>query len=100
MKSTRPQRGGIRPLKNLLISSCNSLIGMRNRFRRYYGERCARKIRHDAALKTVACKHFRVSYSIIGVRGVYGKVILDRCVLGYYQLSAMCFSWGGDEHES
>ena len=42
VRSTSPQRGGNKQLKNLLIFSCNSLIGTQNRFGRYYDERGAR----------------------------------------------------------
>lgn len=65
VRSTRPQRGGSKPLKNLLIFSCNSLIGTKNRFGRYYDECRARKMRHNAALKAVARKRLRVIYSIM-----------------------------------
>lgn len=65
VRSTRPQRGGNKPLKNLLIFSCNSLIGTKNRFGRYYDECRARKMRHNAALKAVARKRLRVIYSIM-----------------------------------
>lgn len=36
VRSTSPQRGGNKQLKNLLIFSCNSLIGTQNRFGRRY----------------------------------------------------------------
>ncbi|MEC4271814.1 IS110 family transposase [Adlercreutzia sp. R25] len=65
VRSTRPQRGGSKPLKNLLIFSCNSLVGTKNRFGRYYDECRARKMRHNAALKAVARKRLRVIYSIM-----------------------------------
>lgn len=65
VRSTRPQRGGNKPLKNLLIFSCNSLISTKNRFGRYYDECRARKMRRNAALKAVARKRLRVIYSIM-----------------------------------
>ena len=38
VRSTSPQRGGNKQLKNLLIFSCNSLVSTQNRFGRYYDE--------------------------------------------------------------
>lgn len=54
-----------RQLKNLLIFSCNSLIGTDNRFGRYYGECRARGMRHSKALKAVARKRLKVIYAIM-----------------------------------
>ena len=65
IRSTSPQRGGNRQLKNLLIFSCNSLIGTDNRFGRYYGECRARGMRHGKALKAVARKRLKVIYAIM-----------------------------------
>lgn len=65
IRSTSPQRGGNRRLKNLLIFSCNSLIGTDNRFGRYYDECRARGMRHNKALKSVARKRLKVIYAIM-----------------------------------
>lgn len=65
IRSTSPQHGGNRQLKNLLIFSCNSLIGTDNRFGRYYGECRARGMRHSKALKAVARKRLKVIYAIM-----------------------------------
>lgn len=65
IRSTSPQHGGNRRLKNLLIFSCNSLIGTDNRFGRYYGECRARGMRHGKALKAVARKRLKVIYAIM-----------------------------------
>ena len=65
IRSTSAQRGGNRQLKNLLIFSCNSLIGTDNRFGRYYGECRARGMRHGKALKAVARKRLKVIYAIM-----------------------------------
>ncbi len=65
IRSTSPQHGGNRQLKNLLIFSCNSLIGTDNRFGRYYGECRARGMRHGKALKAVARKRLKVIYAIM-----------------------------------
>ena len=65
IRSTSPQHGGNRRLKNLLIFSCNSLIGTDNRFGRYYGECRARGMRHSKALKAVARKRLKVIYAIM-----------------------------------
>ena len=54
-----------RQLKNLLIFSCNSLIGTDNRFGRYYEECRARGMRHSKALKAVARKRLKVIYAIM-----------------------------------
>lgn len=64
IRSTSPHRGGNRQLKNLLIFSCNSLIGTDNRFGRYYGECRARGMRHNKALKAVARKRIKVIYAV------------------------------------
>ena len=59
------QRGGSRPLKNLLVFSCNSLVGTKNRFGRYYDQCRGRNMRHNMALKAVARKRLRVIYAIM-----------------------------------
>lgn len=63
--SSSAQRGGNRALKNLLIFSCNSLVGTRNRYGRYYDACVARGMRHNKALKAVARKRMKVIYSIM-----------------------------------
>lgn len=65
VRSTSPQRGGNKQLKNLLIFSCNSLIGTDNRFGRYYDECRARGMRHNKALKAVARKRLKVIYAVM-----------------------------------
>lgn len=65
VRSTSPQRGGNKQLKNLLIFSCNSLIGTDNRFGRYYDECRARGMRHNKALKAVARKRLKVVYAVM-----------------------------------
>ncbi|MVX61860.1 IS110 family transposase [Enterorhabdus mucosicola] len=65
VRSSRPQRGGNKALKNLLIFSCNSLVGTGNRFGRYYDECRARNMRHNAALKAVARKRLKVIWAIM-----------------------------------
>lgn len=65
VRSARPQRGGNKALKNLLIFSCNSLVGTGNRFGRYYEECRARNMRHNAALKAVARKRLKVIWAIM-----------------------------------
>ncbi len=71
IRSTSPQRGGNRQLKNLLIFSCNSLIGTDNRFGRYYDECRMRGMRHNKALKAVARKRLKVIYAIMRDRVPY-----------------------------
>ena len=63
--SVAPSRGGNKALKNLLIFSCNSLVGTENRFGRYYDACRARGMRHNKALKAVARKRLKVIYSIM-----------------------------------
>ena len=65
VRSSRPQRGGNKALKNLLIFSCNSLVGRGNRFGRYYDECRSRNMRHNAALKAVARKRLKVIWAIM-----------------------------------
>ena len=60
-----------RPEQNLLIFSCNSLVGTRNRFGRYYDECRARGMRHNKALKAVARKRLGVIYAIMRDRVPY-----------------------------
>ncbi|MFR7732215.1 MAG: hypothetical protein ACLU7D_01940 [Collinsella sp.] len=64
IRSTSPQHGGNRQLKNLLIFT-QLLIGTDNRFGRYYGECRARGMRHSKALKAVARKRLKVIYAIM-----------------------------------
>jgi hypothetical protein len=52
--SASAARSGNKQLKNLLIFSCNSLVGTRNRFGRYYDECRSRDVAHNKALKAVA----------------------------------------------
>ena len=70
-RSTRPKRGGSKPLKNLLVFSCNSLIGTKNEFGRYYEECRGRGMRHNKALKAVARKRLKVIYAIMRDRVPY-----------------------------
>ncbi len=63
--STSAARSGKRQLKNLLIFSCNSLVGSKGRFGRYYDECRARGMGHRRALKGVARKRLGVIYAIM-----------------------------------
>ena len=65
VRSTSPQRDGNKRLKNLLIFSCNSLIGADNRFGRYYNSCRPRGMRRNKALKAVARKRLKVIYAIM-----------------------------------
>lgn len=65
IRSVSPQRGGNKQLKNLLIFSCNSLIGTDNRFGRHYDGCSARGMRHNKALKAVARKRLKVIYAVM-----------------------------------
>lgn len=69
--STSAARSGNKQLKSLLVFSCNSLVGTRNRFGRYY-EKCRnRGMRHNKALKAVARKRLGVIYAIMRDRVPY-----------------------------
>ena len=70
-RSTKPKRGGSKPLKNLLIFSCSSPIGTKNEFGRYYEECRGRGMRHNKALKAVARKRLKVIYAIMRDRVPY-----------------------------
>ena len=69
--STRSSRAGNKDLKNLLIFSCNSLVGTRNRFGRYYDECRARGMRHSKAIKAVARKRLGVIFAVMRDRVPY-----------------------------
>ena len=69
--SASSSRSGNRQLKNLLIFSCNSLVGTRNRFGRYYDACASRGMRHNRALKAVARKRLGVIYAIMRDRIPY-----------------------------
>jgi len=69
--STATARSGNKGLKNLLIFSCNSLVGTRNRFGRYYDECRARGMRHSKALRAVARKRLGVIYAVMRDRVPY-----------------------------
>lgn len=69
--STSSTRSGNKRLKNLLIFSCNSLVGTRNRFGRYYEECRSRGMRHNKALKAVARKRLGVIFAIMRDRVPY-----------------------------
>lgn len=75
--STRSSRSGNRELKNLLIFSCNSLVGTRNRFGRYYDECRARGMGHGRALRAVARKRLRVIFAIMRDRVPYEEPAAD-----------------------
>lgn len=71
LNSSSPSRSGNRTLKNLLIYSCTSLVGTRNRFGRYYDACRARGMRHNKALKAVARKRLKVIYAVMRDRAPY-----------------------------
>lgn len=73
--STSATRAGNKVLKNLLVFSCNSLVGTRNRFGRYYDECRSRGMRHNKALKAVARKRLGVIYAIMRDRVPYEEPV-------------------------
>ena len=68
--STSATRSGNKQLKNLLIFSCNSLVGTPNRFGRYYDRVLERssgsdRLRRKKALKAVARKRLKVIFAVM-----------------------------------
>jgi len=58
-------RQGNKPLKNLLIYSCTSLIGKDCYYGRYYAACRARGMRHNHALKATARKRLKVIFAVM-----------------------------------
>lgn len=56
-------RTGNKELKKLLIFSCNSLVGTKGEFGRYYDACRERGMRHNKALEAVARKRLKVIYT-------------------------------------
>ncbi len=71
IEATSSSMAGNKQLKNLLIFSCNSLVGTKNRFGRYYDRCRASKMTHNMALKAVARKRLGVIYAIMRDRVPY-----------------------------
>ena len=67
----RGHRGGNKPLKNLLIFSCNSLVRSSGRYGEYYRACRARGMGHGRALKAVARKRLRAIYAVMRDRVPY-----------------------------
>ena len=65
ISSVSASRQGNKRLKNLLIFSCNSLVGSENRFGDRYRRRRDRGMCHGEALKAVARKRLKVIYAIM-----------------------------------
>ena len=71
--SASAARSGNKQLKNLLIFSCNSLVGTRSRFGRYYDECRARGMAHNKALKAVARKRLGVIFAVMRDKVPYAE---------------------------
>lgn len=65
LDSTSSSRAGNKELKNLLIFSCNSLVGTKGEFGRYYDACRARGMQHNKALKAVARKRLKVIFAVM-----------------------------------
>ena len=65
IRSQKSAHKGNKALKILLIFSCNSLVGTKRRFGRYYDACVARGMRHNKALKAVARKRLRVISAVM-----------------------------------
>lgn len=71
VSSVTASRRGNKRLKNLLVFSCNSLIGSDNRFGAFYRKCRDRGMPHGKALKAVARKRLKVIYAIMRDRVPY-----------------------------
>ena len=65
LDSTSSSKTGNKELKNLLIFSCNSLVGTKGEFGRYYDACRDRGTRHNKALKAVARKRLKVIFAVM-----------------------------------
>lgn len=65
LDSTSSSRAGNKELKNLLIFSCNSLVGTKGEFGRYYDACRERGMQHNKALKAVARKRLKVIFAVM-----------------------------------
>ncbi len=65
LDSASSSRAGNKELKNLLIFSCNSLVGTKGEFGRYYDACRARGMQHNKALKAVARKRLKVVFAVM-----------------------------------
>ena len=70
-------RAGNKQLKNLLIFSCNSLVGTKNRFGRYYEKCRASNMPHNKALKAVARKRLGIIFAIMRDRVPYVEPLAE-----------------------
>lgn len=65
LDSASSSKTGNKELKNLLVFSCNSLVGTDNEFGHYYDACRARGMRHNKALKAVARKRLKVIFAVM-----------------------------------
>jgi transposase len=65
LSSVCASRQGNKRLKNLLIFSCNSLVGSSGRYGEHYRSCCDRSMCHGEALKATARKRLKVIYAIM-----------------------------------
>jgi len=82
--SASAARSGNKQLKNLLIFSCNSLVGTKNRFGRYYEECRSRGMRHNKALKAVARKRLGVIFAVMRDRVPYEEPAVSHAVENFH----------------
>jgi len=82
--SASAARSGNKQLKNLLIFSCNSLVGTKNRFGRYYEECRSRGMRHNKALKAVARKRLGVIFAVMRDRVPYEEPAVSHVVENFH----------------
>lgn len=65
INSSTASKSGNKELKNLLIFTCNSLIGTDNEFGQYYKICRERGMKHNMALKAVARKRLKVIFAVM-----------------------------------
>lgn len=58
-------RGRNKPLKNLLVLSCNSLIRSKGYYGEYFRKCLARSMKHRCALKATARKRMKAIYAVM-----------------------------------
>lgn len=65
LDSASSSKAGNKELKNLLVFSCNSLVGTKGEFGRYYDACRERGMQHNKALKAVARKRLKVIFAVM-----------------------------------
>ena len=77
ISSASSSRSGNKDLKNLLIFSCNSLVGTKGRYGKYYEFLRSKGMAHNKALKAVARKRLRAIFAVMRDRVPYVEPDFD-----------------------